>query len=294
MRTNVLYMAPLTEAEQGPEVVLSFKPFIDYLKKRDTDNCKKSQFFQYVIEQFDKRPELYSAVDIEKVKDYEDLLILVYSIVSPIIEDELTHRWALCLPLKPVVFYHTNAYYELVANPSTGELRKSIATKSAEEIRRNRLEFSYSLILEKCYGISTFLSREIIHSLRDEETGLEKYYCLELDTRFVEIHATQSLPELRIGDFHSGSYDKEEMLAFLQTKLPLNMFRFEGFAINNVYDVTNEHSIENIKKTLLNRSLYNSAEYSDVVHSLKTLVGNNDVEFGLLPVLKVNNKLVFD
>lgn len=293
MRTNVLYMAPLTEAEQGPEVVLSFKPFIDYLKKRDTDNCKKSQFFQYVIEQFDKRPELYSAVDIEKVKDYEDLLILVYSIVSPIIEDELTHRWALCLPLKPVIFYHTNAYYELVANPSTGELRKSIATKSAEEIRRNRLEFSYSLILEKCYGISTFLSREIIHSLRDEETGLEKYYCLELDTRFVEIHATQSLPELRIGDFHSGSYDKEEMLAFLQTKLPLNMFRFEGFAINNVYDVTNEHSIENIKKTLLNRSLYNSAEYSDVVHSLKTLVGNNDVEFGLLPVLKVNNKLVF-
>lgn len=286
-------MAPPAEAEQGPEIVLSFRPFIDYLKKRDTTNCKKSQFFQYVIEQFDKRPELYGAVEIDKVKDYEDLLILIYSIVSPIIEDEDTHRWALCLPLKPVIFYHTNAYYELVANPATGELRKSIVNKSPEEIGRNKLEFTYSLILEKCYGISTSLSREIIHSLRDEETGLEKYYCLELDTRFVEIHTTQPLPELKIGDFHSGSYDKEEMLAFLQTKLPLSTFRFEGFAINNVYDVTNEHSIENIKKTLLDRSLYNSGEYADVVHSLKTLVGNNNVEFGLMPVLKVNNKLVF-
>ncbi|MFC0773236.1 GAF domain-containing protein [Terrimonas alba] len=293
MRTNVLYMAPLTGAEEGPEITLSFRPFIDYLKKRGTTNCKKDHFFQYVIEQFDKQPELYGAIDLDKVKDYGDLLILIYSIVSPIIEDELTHRWALCLPLKPVIFYYTNAYYELVANPATGELRKSIASKSPEEIRRNQLEFTYSLILEKCYGISTFLSREIIHSLRDEETGLEKYYCLDLDTRFVEIHTTQPLPELKIADFHSGTYDKDEMLAFLQTKLPLNMFRFEGFAINNVYDVTTEHSIENIKKALLNRSLYNSGEYSDVVHSLKTLVGNNNVEFGLLPVLKVNNKLVF-
>lgn len=296
MQTAILNMAQKTLSEHSPETVLTFRPFIDYLKKRQKEiNCHKSRFFSFVIEQFEKRPELLQPIEMDRIKDYEEELHLIYSTLSPIIEDEELHRWALCLPLKPVVFYSTNAYFNLVSNIATGNLRKSITSKNPEELKRKQLEFTFSLILEKCYNLSSLFSRDIIHSLDDEASGLTKYYKLNLDSRFIEIHTTQPLPELRVEDFRSGTYDLNDALAFLEQKIPLDIFRFEGFGIVNITDVTAEYSIENIKDVIVNRSSFEEENYySNVIHSLKTLVGSNDVEFGLLPVLKVNDKFVFN
>src|SRR5688500_15616263 len=294
MQTALLNMTQQTLLDNDTKTVLTFRPFIDYLKKRkDESNCRKNHFFSFVIEQFEKNPELLQSIDVKEVGKYADHLQLIYSMVSPVIEDENQHRWALCLPLKPIVFYSTNAYSNLVTNIATGNLRKSITSKSPQEMKRNQLEFTYSLILEKLYNLSSFFSRDIVHSLQDEETGLTKYYKLNLDTLFIEIHTTIPLPELKLEDFSLGSYDPGEALAYLEKKLPLEMFRFEGFSITSITDVTVEYSIENIKNIILNQSSFEEQNYyASVTHSLKTLVGSNDVEFGLLPVLEVNNKLI--
>ena len=296
MQTEVLNIAQQNVSEQSPETILSFRPFINYLKNRkDETNCHKNRFFSFVIEQFEKNPELLKAVDIDKVKDYPDHMQMIYSMVSPVIEDEDKHHWALCLPLKPVIFYSTNAYFNLVTNIATGSLRKSITTKSPEEIRRNRLEFTYSLILEKLYRIPSFFSHDTVLSLDDEETGLTKYYKLNLDTRFIEIYAKRSFPELKAEELRFSTQDHSEALAFFEKRLPLDLFRFEGFGITTITDVTAEHALENIKNITLNRSSFEEESYySGVIHSLKAIAGSADIEFGLLPVLKVNNKLVFN
>ena len=296
MQTAILHMAQQAVSEQSPETILTFRPFINYLKSRtDETNCHKNRFFSFVIEQFEKNPELLKPVDINKVKDYADLMQMIYSMVSPVIEDEDKHRWALCLPLKPVVFYSTNAYFNLVTNIATGNIHKSISTKSPEEMRRSRLEFTYSLILEKLYNIPSFFSRDIVHSLDDEETGLTKYFKLNLDVRFIEIYATRAFPELKAEELRLVTHDHAEALAFFEKRLPLDLFRFEGFSIITITDVTDEYALENIKNIILNRSSFEEESYyTSVIQSLKALAGNNDIEFGLLPVLKVNNKLVFN
>ncbi|HKO78811.1 MAG TPA: hypothetical protein VJU78_00375, partial [Chitinophagaceae bacterium] len=296
MQTAVLHMAQQPASEQSPETILTFRPFVNYLKARkDETNCHKNRFFSFVVEQFEKSPELLKAVDINKAKDYADQMQLIYSMVSPVIEDEDKHLWALSLPLKPVIFYSTNAYFNLVANIATGNLRKSIVTKSPEEIRRQRLEFTYSLILEKLYNIPSFFSRDIVHSLDDEETGLTKYFKLNLDVRFIEIYATRAFPELKAEELRLGTHDHAEALAFFEKRLPLDLFRFEGFGITTITDVTAEYALENIKNIILNRSSFEEESYyTSVINSLKALAGSNDIEFGLLPVLKVNNKLVFN
>ena len=66
---------------------------------------------------------------------------------------------------------------------------------------------------------SSLFSRDIVHSLEDEKTGLVKYYKLNLDTRFIEITTTSALPELKIDEFHYGTYDHREMLALLRAKI---------------------------------------------------------------------------
>ncbi len=297
MQTAILNMAQHTALpEQSPQAVLSFRPFIEYLRKRKNEtNCHKSRFFSFVVEQFEKYPELLEPIDVDKVKNYAELMQLIYSMLSPIVENEEKHRWALSMPLRPVVFYSTNAYSKLVANIATGTLKKSITSKDPDLIKRNQLEFTYSLILEKCYGITSVAARNIVHSLEEEETGLVKYYELNLDARFIEVKTNGTLPELRMEEFHSGTYDHSEMLVHLQKNIPLNLFTFEGFGVVTITDVTAEHSIENIKNLILNHSSFEEENYySQVIDLLKTLVGSNDVEFGLLPLLKVNDKLVFE
>jgi hypothetical protein len=296
MQTTILNLSQQAMLKYIPETVLTFRPFIGHLKKRrDETNCQKSRFFSFVIQEFEKHPELLQPIDVEKVHEYGDQLQLIYSTLSPIIEDEQSHRWALCLPVKPLVFYSTDAYFNLVANIATGNIKKSITSKDPDDLKRKQLEFAFSLILEKCYNLTTFFSRHIIHSLEDEQTGLTKYYKLSMDTRFIEVHVTKPLPGLKMEDFKSGSYDPKEALAFLEEKLPLDMFRLEGFGITSITDVTAEYSINNIKDAILNHTSIDEEDYySKVIHSLKTLAGSNEVEFGLLPVLQVNNKLVFN
>jgi hypothetical protein len=296
MQTTVLNMSPQVAQEQFPETILTFRPFVNYLKNRkEESNCHKSRFFSFVVEQFEKNPELLKTVDIEKIKDYESHMQLIYSMVSPVIEDEDKHRWALCLPLKPVVFYGTNAYFNLVSDIATGNLRKSVATKDPVEMKRQRHEFIYSLILEKLYNIPSFFSRDIVHTLEDEQTGLTKYFKLNLDTRFIEIYATRAFPELKAEELRIGTSDHNEALAFFEKRLPLDLFRFEGFSIITITDVTAEYALENIKSIILHRSSFeDEGYYHSVIQSLKALVGSSEIEFGLLPVLKVNNKLIFN
>ncbi len=60
-------------------------------------------------------------------------------------------------------------------------------------------------------------------------------------------------------------------------------------------DVTDQYAVESIKNTIFNKGKCNGEEYyENIILSLKTLVNSNEVEFGLLPMLKVNEKLVFN
>ena len=153
--------------------------------------------------------------------------------------------------------------------------KKYYYEEQAKQIKSNQLEFIFSLILEKCYGITSVFSRDIVHSLEDDKTGLVKYFQLNLDTRFIEITAPAAVAAIEEWrSYIPVHYDRKEILAMLQEKIPLDMFSIEGFGISSVTDVTPEYSIENIKDLILKHSSYDEEKYySNVIHSLKTLVG---------------------
>src|SRR6185312_17460921 len=103
MQAKVLDIVPVPFPPPMPETVLSFGPFIEYLKKRkDQSDCHKSRFFSYVIEQFEQHPELLKEMNPEDVEKYADQLQLVYLCLSPIVENEEDHYWAISMPIRPV------------------------------------------------------------------------------------------------------------------------------------------------------------------------------------------------
>lgn len=68
---------------------LSFKPFLDYVRKRleDKDAIKK-EIYELILEKFAKYPELDGVINVEDAGRYKELLNLLYIVLSTVVEDE--------------------------------------------------------------------------------------------------------------------------------------------------------------------------------------------------------------
>jgi hypothetical protein len=296
MQTALIEISSPSLLNRSPERILNFASFIKHLQKRKAEtNCEKSHFFNYVTESFRKAPELLTGVRLKDVGQYREQLQLVYNTLSPIIEDENEQFWGLNWVGSPTIFYSTNGFFNLINDITTGELRKAVVSKDKGELIANQLKLNYSIILEKCFNMPDFFQRKMVHSLPDEKTGLLRYFRLSLDTRFIQAYPLGDLPALDVSALHAAHAKQDELLALLEKSLPADQFRFEGFGITTITDVTPHYALENIRNIIVNRSSFDEKQYyARVIQSLKTLVGEQDIDFGLLPVLQVNGKLIFN
>ena len=273
---------------------LTFRGFLNFLRdKRSHEKTMKVRFLESVISSFERRIPSQDIISLSEIGKYEDLLQWVYALLFPPIEDERQKLWALSTPMKPVIFYGTDAFYNLLKDPDTGELRISLIDKDRESNKKINLEMIYSFILKRLYNFDYAPGTQVVHSTFDPVTGVPKFYKLDIDTRFVEILPRKGCfppmtPAIRTRLHEAASIE------FLKENFPLDLFRFEGFSAIGFTDITWEYAIENIKNTILDRTVCEMDASSDkVIHSLKALAGDNAVEFSLLPFLKVNDKVVF-
>jgi hypothetical protein len=274
---------------------LSFKKFVEYLKCRiATEQTVRTKFFRFALKKFEHHPELTATIPLAETEKYEELLELIYASLLPFMADEKDSLWGLSTPLVPRVFYGTDALYKLLTDEHSGKLKSAAINMNDEVLQKQKLEMIYSAVLESVYNISSVLRNELIHYFVDAETNLPKYYRINIDPRFIDVQATGELPELNFEMLQSHLQDGK-VTDFLKEFLPLSLFRFEGFSVLTLTDVTAQYAIESIKDTILNRPSHNDEFcYNQVIQSLKTLCGNNAIEFGLMPMLRINSKLVFN
>jgi hypothetical protein len=272
----------------------SFKPFIEYLEQRTKEeHSVKNEFYGMVLDRmrqaYDKEPN----VSLENISKYSTELELIYLSLTQLIDDEKDKLWGLSLPLMPVLLYGTDNMYDKMLDKTKKQKIKILEKNSVEDVHL-KYEMIYSFIFKKFYGCQYETQNEYIHTIIDEETSMPKYFKINFDKRFINVYAKQELPELKSTKF-SDYLDDKKKLEKLREILPLNLFKFEGMSVISLTDVTPQYAIENIKNVLINKTLHTSTEYyNNIIQSLKALAGNNQIEFGLLPVLKLNNKLVFD
>ena len=281
---------------EGAEVRLTFKYFIEYLQKRiGEEETVKKDFFAYVLQKFLAVEHLRGYTTLEEVVQHKDRLTLLYSLLMPAIAEEKQALWALGVPLTPTVFFGTDAFYGLLMDRQTGELKCSILQNGGEHLAKTKkLQLVYSYILNKYYDYSLPGKGEMIQTFADDVTGMQKYFRVNVDARFVEVIALKELPEINFKSLqHRQQYNNIDW-DMLFSILPLSLFRFEGFTIITITDITASQAIENIKNTIINRPDHDNQEYfNDVVQSLKILAETRHVDFHTMPMIRVNDHLVF-
>lgn len=298
MRTQLLNLLKGNEQRiitEGLETRLTLRHFIHYVEeKAKSSTTIKSAFLHFVVEQFQKHPELENDLSLDKIVKYERLLELIYATLSISVDDEGEKLWALCAPITPLIFYGTDAFYELLQDEKTCELKREVLETQMEIVQTKRPELIYTLILSKVYNFPNAFTTDLIRTIVDDCTGLLKYYRLDFDMRFLGVVPKKPLPELNAEQLHEILHGLKPLETLFQL-LPIEHFIFEGFSIVTLTDVTSQYAIGQIKNIIVNKGLYEPDDYyTSIISSLKSLVENSDIEFGLLPLLKVNDKLIFN
>ena len=274
------------------DIALSLKPFITFLEERvSREKTAKIHFYNYLLEQFAVYPELQFPIPGGGSVKYNHLFELIYTALSPVINDEHEQLWAISKPVSPCFYYGTNAFYNILLDKNTGALKSALKLPSEEEMEKSMLTNFYNLVLQKFYNFSLGGQSFNIKSFMDEETHLLKYYRLNIDARFLEITSKMPLPELSIDNVKAFMKDETNTIAALTSLLPPDMFKIEGISIVSLVDVTAEYALESIKNTIIEHNECQVGWSNDtIVTALQSLIGTDAVSFGLLPYIRLNNK----
>jgi hypothetical protein len=294
MKNSIVYLIKDPEGGKQLDTRFSFRGFIRFLKeRRQHEKTQRVRYFDFLIHHFEERLQGKDLLEPEEMKNYGDLMELMYSSIFPAIADERDNLWALSIPMQPAIVYGTNAFYDLLLDPVTGEVKASMIDKEDRERRKLNLELVYSVILSQLYGRSFSSSDSLIRSWTNERTGLPSFYRLNIDTRFVEVVPKGPLPVVDWQQFPSRR-PVPEIMNWLKEHLPIADFQFQGITAVTVTDVTTAYVINNIKSLILDPARCDlGSPHDEIMGCLQILGGTKDVDFGMMPFLKVNGHPVF-
>jgi len=273
------------------ESVLSFKPFVAYLKNMLRDEpTVKSAFYRFVVDKFEREINDHSttvpAIDSAR---YKELMELVYMILTPLATNEKNYFWALSTPVPDKIFFSTDGLYQFLAQKTAAG--QVISLSPVQHYKTQQIQFMYRLILERLYHIPSFIKNEILFEYTDSVTNLPKFYNINTDTRFIDVQLKGKLPPINykaIEPYLQAGADT----TFLENLLPLNRFRFEGFSVITLIDVTIQRAVEIIREALVNH-YYEASSSDSIIQALKMLAGDDRIDFGLIPSYQINGKYVF-
>ncbi|MCJ8208520.1 GAF domain-containing protein [Mucilaginibacter sp. RS28] len=293
MEVDVFQISKSLTLEGELDTAFSFRPFIRDMHHRiETEHTIRAQFYRFVLQNFNNYPQLDAPITAVEALKYPDILELIYAVLSPSVTDEHNFHWAIGTPLPGNILYSTPAFKDFV---ELYHQDQSATINQGQEAFKNRQkDFVYRLILKKLYKISSDIDNDTIYTKLDETNCLlEKYYKIHIDTAYVDVSVKGELPTLRPEVIEQFLHEGADPGIFDRI-LPLDLVTIEGFSIITVEDVTAQQSIDNIRLALVNDAEDQNQLFAQVTHSLQTLTGNSCIEFGLLPFLKVNGRLVYD
>jgi hypothetical protein len=152
----------------------------------------------------------------------------------------------------------------------------------AEDAARGRLLYAYDAILRAHYGMSLDVDdHPFTLAAHDPDSGLERHFRIQVDTRFLEVLALAPLPALdeatRVQLLRGGSAPK-----LLADVFPPDAFAFSGFTVLRATEVTDQAVLSAIQRDLIDKeSIVSTERFQALQDKLRTLLSRPAVRLGL-------------
>lgn len=189
-------------------------------------------------------PELREGFqDVTLLEKYKDLIAtILQDSFSPILTNNEIK--AASLPYYNIFFNSSKRFQKIISDAGAG----------FEPVLRNQEEgidyiMACIVILNFYYGFHLDFSRPFFYDIPDAN-GVMRHYRILYNADFLEITPTEKAKKLvqeDLDELLANPYD----VALWMEKIPPNSFISKGFVISNMFDVTAEHSISEIKSELI-------------------------------------------
>lgn len=136
-----------------------------------------------------------------------------------------------------------------------------------------------TIILNFYYGYDLNFKRPFFYEIPDAN-GIMRYYKILYNADFCEIIPTEKTKKITKEDY-AELLDNFENIALWKEKFPLKSYVFSGFVVSNIFDVTDDQSISNIKSTLIREDDCNDDSFNeDFQEIFRSLLGIKDIKVG--------------
>ncbi len=145
-----------------------------------------------------------------------------------------------------------------------------------------------TIILQFCYGYNLNFKRPFYYEIPDIN-GVIRYYKILYNADFMEIIPSESAKKITQKDVDE-LLDNFENIELWKEKFPPHSYIFKGFVISNIFDVTDDQAISNIKSSLIGREPRKDHNFIERFHGIfQSLLGIKDLKVGFSIYNKTND-----
>lgn len=148
------------------------------------------------------------------------------------------------VPFQNVIFNKSDRFKSILKTAGEGF---ELQIKNMPEDQRYII--ACAIILNLCYGYNLNFKRPFFYEIPDAN-GIMHYYKILYNADFTEIVPKKNAPKITQKDYDE-LLDNFENIDLWKEKFPPHSYEFKGFVISNIFDVTDDQSISNIKSSLI-------------------------------------------
>ncbi|HMT10334.1 MAG TPA: GAF domain-containing protein, partial [Ignavibacteria bacterium] len=264
------------------KTALSFRKLIDFWRNAvhtTEGDCPGSDYARRIVKDAEAIPGLNSLIyDNSLIEKHRPLIDSLMTAVFPVAYMN-TNLTAISAPLDFKALYSTEWFRELFCDEE-GYFSHDLNV-SRELFDAGKVITLYAGILKMAYGINMTVVIPLIKTVIDKETGLERYFKMNLDDRFIDIKITGELPPI---DREKITLLAENMFNFelWQELIPASLFEFEGFLVVNMFEVTDQEALSRLKFDLLDKKILQSPKgFETLQERVRTMFRNPNLKLGI-------------
>lgn len=231
--------------------VLSLRPLVDHVHKAienagEAYLCRRDDLW----EMLDKAPELLEPIeDLSLLEKYGDIVKKLMSLVFPtVFWDSEPYGAVVPFSIKP--FFASPRFQQLFLNED-GSLKGRV-NLSDENLVRGRVIKAYLMILRKYYGIDQQVDYPLVRIVKDPETGLDRYFRINLDYTFQEAHALKKVRPLTQEE-RDLVLERITDPEILKEIIPPQDFELRGFSVVQAVDITESEVMSLLEADLIDQ-----------------------------------------
>jgi len=236
-----------------------------------------------ILKVANKYPELrdgFSDSSILETREKEISIILQDSFNPILTNNEIKTA---SVPFHNLIFNSSNRFKNII-NAAGDDFELSIKNMPEDDT----YIIACTIILKFCYGYDLDFKRPFYYEIPDKN-GIMRYYKILYNADFTEIVPSENARKITNKDYDE-LLDNFENIEIWKEKFPPGSYIFKGFVISNIFDVTDDQSISNIKSSLIGEDKRKDANFMEDFHEIfRSLLNIKELKVGFAIFNKEEN-----